>query len=252
MLAVEADTLLGFAAFWLADFPTAHYHLEQAVDRYRPEHSRDHLIHYGQDPKVVALTRLGNTRWFLGDADGARAARAAALAWAGEVGHPFSRGAVLLFGSLLALDMGDEADLRAYVAALVEARIEAPPIRLSTNAFRGHLRVLDGAYAEGLALIRRAIEESRAGPAAPGIEAILSRILLAASTVPGDPATVVAAADAVIAAGPVWTPEAHRVRAAFLAALSASDAVFRAGLGLVVARFGAKRRATAGPGGFGQ
>jgi len=124
---------------------------------------------------------------------------------------------VLLFGSLLALDMGDQADLRAYVAALVEARLEAPPIRFSTNALRGHLRVLDGAYAEGLALIRQAIEESRAGPAAPGIEAILSRILLAASTVSGDPTTVVAAADAVIAAGPVWAPEAHRVRAAFLA-----------------------------------
>ena len=77
--------------------------------------------------------------------------------------------------------------------------------------------MLDGAYAEGMALIRRAIEESRAGPAAPGIEAILSRILLAASTVAGDAATVVAAADAVIAAGPVWAPEAHRVRAAFLA-----------------------------------
>ena len=217
VLAVEADTLLGFAAFWLADFPTARDHLELAVDRYRPEHSREHLIHYGQDPKVVALARLGNTRWFLGDADGARGARAAALAWADEVGHPFSRAAVLLFGSLLALDMGDEADLRAYVAALVEARIEAPPIRLSTNAFRGHLRVLDGAYAEGMALIRRAIEESRAGPAAPGIEAILSRILLAASTAAGEAATVVAAADAVIAAGPVWAPEAHRVRAAFLA-----------------------------------
>ena len=112
VLAVEADTLLGFAAFWLADFPTARDHLELAVDRYRPEHSREHLIHYGQDPKVVALARLGNTRWFLGDADGARSARAAALAWADEVGHPFSRAAVLLFGSLLALDMGDEADLR--------------------------------------------------------------------------------------------------------------------------------------------
>jgi len=77
--------------------------------------------------------------------------------------------------------------------------------------------VLDGAYAEGIALVRRAIDESRAGPAAPGIEAILSRILLAASTVPGEAATVVAAADAVIASGPVWAPEAHRVRTAFLA-----------------------------------
>jgi hypothetical protein len=69
----------------------------------------------------------------------------------------------------------------------------------------------------GLALIRQAIAESRAGPDAPGIEAIPSRILPAASTAKGEAATVVAAADAVIAAGPVWAPEAHRVRAASLA-----------------------------------
>ena len=69
------------AAFWLPDFPTAQDHLQSAVDRYRREHSREHLIHYGQDPKVVALTRLGNTRWFLGDAD---AVIAAGPVWAPE------------------------------------------------------------------------------------------------------------------------------------------------------------------------
>jgi hypothetical protein len=35
--------------------------------------------------------------------------------------------------------------------------------------------------------------------------------------VPGEAATALAAADAVIAAGPVWAPEARRVRAAFVA-----------------------------------
>jgi hypothetical protein len=84
--------------------------------------------------------------------------------------------------------------------------------------------VLDGAYAEGLALIRQAITESRAGPAAPGIEAILSRILLAASTATGDAATVVAAADTVIAAG-----------LAYVLALSVRNARFLTGSRLVLA-----------------
>ena len=220
VLAVEADTLLGFAAFWLADFPTARDHLERAVARYRPDQARHHLIHYGQDPQAVALARLGNTRWFLGDPDGALAARAAALAWADELGHPFSRSAVLLFGALLALDMGDEANLRAYVVALADASVEAPPLRLSAAALRGHLRVLDGAYAEGIGMIRRAIEEGRAGAGAPGMDAILSRILLAACAAHGDAAAALDAADAVLAAGPagsVWAAEARRVRTAFLA-----------------------------------
>ncbi|MFP5283190.1 MAG: ATP-binding protein, partial [Actinomycetes bacterium] len=220
VLAVEADVLMGFAAFWRADFAATREHLEAAVAGYRPERSRAHLIGYGQDPKVVALARLGNTRWFLGDPTGAREARAEALAWAEVVGHPYSRAAALLFAALLALDGDEETELRRAAAALQQTGVEALPVRLIERALHGHLRVLDADPAAGLALIKESIERARAGAAAPGLAAILARIRLAACAAAGDPGAVAAAADDLLTTGTaaaVWAPEAERMRAAGLA-----------------------------------
>ncbi len=91
---------------------------ELAVERYRAQDHTTHVIRYAHDPKVVCLSRLANTLWFLGLPDDARAARAAALDWATEIGHRFSRSIALTFAALLALDMGDELELREYVDEL--------------------------------------------------------------------------------------------------------------------------------------
>lgn len=137
----------GIAAFWQADFTAARRHLELAVRRYR----RVHLIHYGGDPKVSCLARLGNTLCFLGEPDGARQARADALAWAEEIGHGYSRGIALLFGALLALDTGEEPErLRAYADGL-SAGQESRHVQLFASALRGYLAVLDGDGPGGLA-----------------------------------------------------------------------------------------------------
>src|SRR5207247_184566 len=97
VLLVESAYVLGIAAFWQAEFEAARSHFEAAVERYRPEHRHAHLLQYGQDPKVVCLSRLGNTLWFLGHTDAALRARDAALALADEIGHPLSSGVDLLF-----------------------------------------------------------------------------------------------------------------------------------------------------------
>ena len=88
MLLVEAAYVLGIAAFWQGEFAAARDFFEDAVDRYRPEHRHAHLISYGLDPKVVCLSRLGNTLWFLGYPETATRARDAALALADELGIP--------------------------------------------------------------------------------------------------------------------------------------------------------------------
>ena len=217
VLVVESAFVLGVAAFWQADFEVARGHLELAVQRYRPADRRAHLIHYGNDPKVSCLARLGNTLWFLGHPDEARQARAAAIAWADEIGHGYSRGIALWFGALLALDMGEEERVREYSAAL-SAGADSRQLQLSTAALRGYLTVLDGDPSAGTAAIRTAIERGR-GNEAPGLQAMLHRILLAALLVAADADGAVAVADRMLEMGAgaqVWAAEARRVRAAFL------------------------------------
>ena len=68
VLVVEAAYVLGIASFWQADLAAARRQFELAVERYRPEDHTTHLIRYAHDPKVVCLSRLANTLWFLGAA----------------------------------------------------------------------------------------------------------------------------------------------------------------------------------------
>jgi len=215
VLQVEADVLLGFAAFWSADFTSARSSLERAVAFYRPANTMTHLAGYGQDPKAVALARLANTCWLTGDPVGARAYRDDALDWSSGLRHPFTRAAVLLFTILLDLDLGDEADLRIRVAELMATDPIPPPLRLAASALSGLLTVLDGQPAAGLTQIRRAVAENRRMPGAPGMRAILGRVELAACLATRDSRLITDAVDALLAAGPaarVWAPLAARLR----------------------------------------
>ncbi|MCO1655110.1 ATP-binding protein [Pseudonocardia humida] len=198
----EAGYVLGVAAFWQADFPAARRWFELAVARYRPEDRRAHLVRFGQDPKVLALARLACTLWFLGDPAAARATRAAALDWAGRAGHPPNRTGALTFAALLALDLDEPAELRRHAAALAATTAQAPPqMRLVADALAGHVRVLDGEPTAGLAAIHRARAEVAGEQAAPGLRAILARVLLAAQLAAGDPAAVRSTAEELRAMG---------------------------------------------------
>jgi hypothetical protein len=218
VLIVEAGYVLGVAAFWQADFNAARRHFELSVERYRPEERRVHLIRYGQDPKVVCLSRLANTLWFLGRRAEARAARAGALAWAAEIVHPYSIAVARTFGALLALDMGDEREVRAHTKALIGADPGPLQVQLPLAAFIGYLAVLDGDDTGGVAAIRVAVQRARGDDAAPGVQAITARILLAACVAGGTAGSVLAAAQDLTdlgGAARIWQPEVLRVRAQF-------------------------------------
>jgi hypothetical protein len=217
VLVVQGCCLLGLAAFWQAELGPAAMHLRSAVDRYRPEQRTAHLLRYGQDPAVMALARLGNIAWLQGDPAGAVRARDAAMAAAQQIAHPLTTAAALVFAALLALDMGDDALVRDYTRTLTAQRLEARPIRFVTQALAGYVEVLDGHPAAGLRRIRDTIEESDPQPSAPGMRAILERILLAGAVAAGDAPAGVASAERLLAmAGPglVWAAEARRQRAA--------------------------------------
>ena len=120
VLVVEGAYVLGIASFWQADLVPARRGLRagrRAVPTRRTAPCT--CSAYAQDPKVVCLSRLGEHPVVPRPARrGAWEARTAAFDWADEIDHPFSRSVAVLFGAVLALDMGDEHSLRQYTAEL--------------------------------------------------------------------------------------------------------------------------------------
>lgn len=225
-LLVEGAYVLGITAFWQGAFEEARAQFELAVARYRPEHRRDHLLRYGLDPKVVCLSRLGNTYWVLGRIDEAVAARDAALALADETGHPFSRSTVLVFAAMLALELDEIEPMRRFAALLLDdsGGQHGRPAQIAREAIRGYLDVRDGRI-DGLARIEQARGELMRGDQAPGMRAQFERLLLAACVFAGDARTGLTITDRALAsedADRLWEAENRRARAEFLAVLGRS------------------------------
>jgi DNA-binding SARP family transcriptional activator len=225
-LRVESDYVLGVSAFFRGELRDAERHFEAVVADDRAAFRPTHLARYGLDPHVVCLSRLGNTRWFLGDTPGAVEARDAALQLAAQVGHAPSIGGARWFAAQLSLELGDEDGVRARAAELEEwsRHHEWRAIDLSKEALLGYVDVLDGHYERGQARIQRAVEQARPSDHAPGMHMIIVRLLLAACAITGDTPTGLAAAEEALAPESevrLWEAEARRARAVFLAALGA-------------------------------
>jgi DNA-binding SARP family transcriptional activator/tetratricopeptide (TPR) repeat protein len=200
VLAVEGHFVQGVAAAWRNATDAAAEHLQAAIDRYRPANRSAHLLAYSQDPQVLCLIRLAHVRFCQGATAEARRLRDRALTAAHHAGHPFTLATALVFAALLELDLGDLPSMRNRVESLIELRdrVEAPPIRLSTDALTGYLEVLDGAPAAGLARIGAALADP-ARATAPGLTAMLCRIRLAAARAAGDDAAAREAARRLLA-----------------------------------------------------
>ncbi len=211
VLAVEGDFVRGVAAAWRNDLAAARAHLTAAIDGYRPANRPAHLLAYGTDPRVLCLARLAHVHFCLGEPDRARELQARALREAHAAGHPFTLAAALLFAAVLDLDLADRRALRGHVAELtvLRERIEAPPIRLVTDALGGLLDVFDGAARPGLARIDAALADP-GRTTAPGVPAMLLRIRLAAARAAGRWADERVTAERLLADGVrVWDADAR-------------------------------------------
>lgn len=224
VLLVESEYVLGIAAFWQGQFAAAREHFETAITRYRPEERRAHLLQFGLDPKVVCLSRLGNTLWFLGHVEAAAEARDAALSLAEEIAHPYSKEVSLVFAAHLALDMRDEVGVRTYTAQLTAALGDHSwrPTLVSGAILAAFVEVLDGRAAEGIARIRQILSETHGAEHAPGMQAASARVLLEACAVAGDARVGLNVTKRALAMkASLWEPEVRRLRAEFLTALDA-------------------------------
>ncbi|HWH05995.1 MAG TPA: hypothetical protein VNT23_06135 [Gaiellaceae bacterium] len=236
VLWVESAYVLGVAAYWQGRLEDAREEFEAALKRYRPEHRLGHLLRYGQDPRVFCHMRLAHTLWLLGRGDDAGRARAEALAFATQTGHPYSRAVALVFAVLLALDQGDEDRFRQYANELRcdQSALEARPNRSGAEAFAAFIDLLDGRTEQGVERIGLAAADARReGPAAPGHAGFLMRLLVEGLARAGDAKAGLVAADEALAMGggvQLWEAEIRRLRASFLDALGAAPAEVEAEL----------------------
>jgi DNA-binding SARP family transcriptional activator len=225
--AVQGEYVLGLVAFWAGELEAARRHFESAIDRYRPGRGSDRLVRYGATTEVLCQSRLGNTLGFLGHLDAAARARAAALDRATESGNAHSHEAALVFGAMLALELRDPPALRGYTAALTTRPGDlARPMRVVADALAGYVEVLDGRGAAGIARIREALEDPSEAQHAPGLHAMVARVLLEAGVATGDAGTALAAADRLLGRDDrvrTWESEGRRRRGELLAALGAPD-----------------------------
>jgi DNA-binding SARP family transcriptional activator/tetratricopeptide (TPR) repeat protein len=234
VLLVESEYVLGIAAFWQGQLHAARKHFDIAVERYRPQYSRAHLLQYGLDPKVICLSRLANTLWFLGHAGAATRTRDAALVLAEEIGHPISRATALIFASVLAVDMREPERVGAYATTLAALHntLEARQTRVAAEAIDGYLDVVEGRIT-GLARLKRALDTTRDLEHAPGMRATIERLLLEACAQAGATGAGLDAANDALTTSvtPLWEAETRRLRAEFLAAENASWPEVEAELG---------------------
>src|SRR5919201_2186518 len=194
------------------------------MQRFRPTRRRAHVLRYGQDPELLVRLRLAHTLWLLGDPDEADRQRDVGVGAADESTHAYSRATVWVWSAVLAMDRGDVVQLRRQVHELDAHGLDDAPaqVLLPAELFAGHLDVLEGRTAAGLARVRDVRERLARGEApAPGLPGIATRVR-EAYAVAGEPEAGLALADEALGMGrgaELWEAEIRRLRAMFLAAL---------------------------------
>jgi hypothetical protein len=226
VLRVESDYILGIASYWVGELRSARSHFEAAIELFRPERRRAHVLRYGQDPELVVRLRLAHTLWLLGHDAAADRQRELALAAVHDSSHPYSRAITYLWAAIFAMDRADVAEFRRQVHAVDPYVTDDAPgqVRLPMELFTGYLEVLDGQREVGLARLRDAQEQLVAAPFTPGQPGLATRILLAGHAVAAEPEQGLALADAALGMGrgaELWEAEIRRLRAIFLAELGA-------------------------------
>jgi DNA-binding SARP family transcriptional activator len=227
VLWVESDYIRGIAAYWPGRLAEARGHFEAAMTRFQPARRRAHVLRYGQDPELVVRLRLAHTLWLLGHPSEADRQRDLALAAAEESTHTYSRAVVSAWAAILAMDRGDTAEFRRHAQALGQYAAGDAPAQIwwAAQAFAGHVDLLDGRTAAGLARVREIREQVMSSQApAPGVPGVATRLLLQGYAIAGEPVAGLALADEALGIGcgaELWEAEIRRLRATFLAALGA-------------------------------
>jgi class 3 adenylate cyclase/tetratricopeptide (TPR) repeat protein len=237
VLVVEGEYVLGVTSFWQGLFQESRRHLRAAIDRYSAARSNTHMTVYSQDPKIVCLSRLAWTLWFLGHPELAAEARDSALSLADELNHPFSRCYASLYGAIVSHELHDEpARARLVEAAETLAIDERFELLGAWSSVLRHASLARCGDREALIAMTTAIsslEKSRRSPLNGYFVSLLARACL----VVGEPrqgleAVTTALMDTQRKGARYMESELQRLRGELLVALRADPADIERAFGL--------------------
>jgi len=164
LLAHMGHASLAAAAFWQGDLPTANRHFLCARESYGTPTRR-----LAYDGRVYSYAMGAWVTWALGFGDQAAALRQQGWQLAQATSDPYSMSAVVSFGSMLLLDMGDLALGLEWADVLGKLADEQrlPFWKAPSLCLRGLAFSRQGRTEEGLSLLRDGIEAyRRVGPMA--------------------------------------------------------------------------------------
>jgi len=161
ILTVEAHYVLGIAAFWRGDPVGASGHFQTALEAYQPEHAREHIKTYGQDPAAICGVRLAYALCMIDQPALAHRALDDALVRAESLAHPHSLAYTRTYGTYVLILLGDETGARRLLDGAMEVA-EANALShwsIMNQSFEGFLVARDGQADRGIELMQRAAEE---------------------------------------------------------------------------------------------
>jgi predicted ATPase len=106
-LLMEAHVMLGFCSFYLGEVAPARAHVERGLALYEPQHHGAHVLHSGQDLRVIGLAHAATALWILGYPDQALGRMSTALDLAQALSHPWTLVLALGYAAGLHLLCGD-------------------------------------------------------------------------------------------------------------------------------------------------
>lgn len=121
-LILEACLAQGIANFFVGEFATARREFEKCIDLYDEVDHADHAYHFGQDPRVIALSYLSWLFWITGNEHEAVEAGAAALGYARKLGHPITLAFALSYAAFLHLFKSDHDSAPEFARELIALR----------------------------------------------------------------------------------------------------------------------------------
>jgi class 3 adenylate cyclase/predicted ATPase len=162
-IVMETCFASGCNRFYRGDFARTRSDCEQGFSLYTPERGRLHARHTGQNAGVTNQCYSGVALWFLGYPQQAEARVEQALTLARELNHPFSLAFALYHHALLRqlLRRGHEAQADGEAVEALSSEQGFPFWKALGVLCRGAGWLLQGHYAEGVALLREGLTSYR-------------------------------------------------------------------------------------------
>jgi predicted ATPase len=161
-LRLAGHRFAGMGAMYAGDFERAIEEFGTITTRYQASKHRPPPVHYVHDPKSIAVGYLPVLKWIQGRPDEARQWSAASVEYAAELHHAMVSAFEHVYGGAGFHELVYETDaVRKHAAAVLELADQYSLFyfRLSGLVLQGWLMAQDGDAAEGIALMRRTIEQ---------------------------------------------------------------------------------------------